>query len=109
MQVRIDSLHQPQIEFMHETQVMIDLFQHGVDDQRLAAGAAGEQVTIGSGYAVEELSKDHRISRSRMPISYQPRDETSAFRLDWQVSARGPFGPGAVVECLRFLADGVQR
>ena len=34
-------------------------FQNGVEDQRLAAGAARQQIAVGSGDSVEQLAKDH--------------------------------------------------
>ena len=40
-------------------QIAVDLLQHGIDDQRLAAAPAGEQVGVGAGHAVEQLAEDH--------------------------------------------------
>ena len=45
------------------------LLQTGIDDQRLAAGAAGEQIGVGAGHAVEQLAEDHgRSPRLRQVI-----------------------------------------
>ena len=44
----------------HQLQVAIDLLQHRVDDQRLAAAAAGEQIGVGARRGVEQLAEDHR-------------------------------------------------
>ena len=59
VQMRVDRLHQPQIELVHQLQVAVDLFQHRIDDQRLAAAPAGEQIGVGPRDAVEELAEDH--------------------------------------------------
>ena len=61
MQMGVHRLDQPEVEFLHQLQVAVHLFQHRVDDQRLAAAAAGEQVAVGAGYAVEQLPEDHRL------------------------------------------------
>src|SRR5450759_4998921 len=55
----IDRLDQPEIEFAQQLAVAIDLLQHGIEDQRLAAGAACQQIAVGSRNAVEQLTKDH--------------------------------------------------
>ena len=67
VQVGIDRLHQPQIQLPEQLAVAIGLFQHRIEDQRLAAGPAGEQVAVGARDAVEELTKDH--DHCRMLIS----------------------------------------
>ena len=59
MQMRVDRLDQLEIELAHELQVTVDLLQHWIDDQRLAAMAAGEEISIGAGCAVEELAENH--------------------------------------------------
>ncbi len=59
VQVRVDRLDQLEIELAHELDVAIHLLQNGIDDQRLAAVPAGEQVSVGSRDAVEELAEDH--------------------------------------------------
>ena len=59
MQVGVDRLHQLQIELADELKVAVDLLQHRIDDQRLAAAAGGEQVGIGAGRRIEELTEDH--------------------------------------------------
>ena len=59
VQMRVHGLDQFEVEFAHELQVAIDPLQHRIDDQRLAAMPAGEEIGIGAGRAVEELAKDH--------------------------------------------------
>ena len=59
VQMGIDRLDQSQIEFAQQLAVAVDLLQHGIEDQRLAAGAAGQQIAVGPGNAVEQLAKDH--------------------------------------------------
>ena len=67
MQVGIDRFHQPQVEFLQQLAVAIGLFQHRIEDQRLAAGPAGQQVAVGARNAVEELPKDHDYCRMLIP------------------------------------------
>ena len=59
MQMRIDGLDQFQIELAHQLQVAVNLLQHGIDDQCLPAGAAGEQIGIGARNLIEQLTEDH--------------------------------------------------
>jgi len=59
MQMGVDSLHQLEVEFAQQLAIAVDLFQHRIEDQRLAAGAAGQQIAVGAGHAVEQLTKDH--------------------------------------------------
>jgi hypothetical protein len=59
MQVGIHRLHQLQVQFADQLQVAVDPFQHRVDDQRLAAAPAGQQVGVGTGGRVIELPEDH--------------------------------------------------
>ena len=67
VQMGVDRLHQPQIELAQQLAVAVGLLQHGIEDQRLAAGAARQQVAVGAGNAVEELTKDHGLlPRSRI-------------------------------------------
>ena len=56
VQMGIDRLDQLEIEFAHQLQIAIDLLQHRIDDQRLAARPAGEEISISSG----RLSKSWR-------------------------------------------------
>jgi hypothetical protein len=44
MQVGVDSLDQLEVELIDELDVALDLLQYRVDDQRLAAAPAGEQI-----------------------------------------------------------------
>jgi hypothetical protein len=71
MQVGIDRLNQLQVELVDQLDVAIDLFQHRIDDQRLAAMPAGEQVGVGPGDAVKQLAEDHCVLTE---ISNLPRD-----------------------------------
>src|SRR5690348_13725891 len=63
MHMGIDGLDQLQIELADELQIAINLFQDGIDDQRLAAVPAGKQISVGARNAVEELTEDHRRLR----------------------------------------------
>ncbi len=55
----VDDLDEPEIEFAKQPDIALDAPQHGIDDQCLAAGAAGQQIGVGRGFGVEELAKDH--------------------------------------------------
>ena len=59
MKVGVDRLDEFEIELAQQLAVAVGLLQHGVEDQRLAAGAAGQEIAVCSGNAVEELAKDH--------------------------------------------------
>ena len=59
VQMGIDRLDQPQVELPEQLAVAVDLLQHRIEDQRLAAGAAGQQIAVGPGNTVEQLAKDH--------------------------------------------------
>ena len=53
VQMGVHGLDQPEIQFAQQLAIAIDFLQHRIEDQRLAAGAAGQQIAIGSGDAVE--------------------------------------------------------
>jgi hypothetical protein len=57
--VGVDRLDQLEVELFDERQIAVDLLQHGIEDQRLAAAAAGEQIGICAGHLVEQLAEDH--------------------------------------------------
>ena len=57
--VRVHRLDQLEVELLHQLQVAIDLLQHRIDDQRLAAAPAGQQIAVGAGHAVEQLAENH--------------------------------------------------
>jgi len=59
VQVSIDRFDQFQVEFLHQMQITIDLLQHGIDDQRFPACPACEQIGIGAGRLIKELTEDH--------------------------------------------------
>ena len=60
VQMGVDGFDQPEIQFAHQLEVAVDLLQHRIDDQRLAAGPAGENIGVSAGRAVEQLTEDHR-------------------------------------------------
>ena len=68
VQMRVDRFDQLEVELAHELQIAVDPLQHRIDDQRLAAMPAGEQIGIGAGRAVEELAEDH----ARLGIGQHP-------------------------------------
>ena len=59
VKVGVDGLHQLEVEFAQQLAIAVDLLQHGIENQRFAAGAARQQIAVGSGDAVEQLAKDH--------------------------------------------------
>ena len=97
MQVRVDRLDQLEIELVHELQVAVDLLQHRIDDQRLAAAPAGEQIAVGAGDAVEQLAEDHAALRVLLASAYcrpstvlhdgERRRETGSEAVSGQVRA----------------------
>src|SRR5580700_8346007 len=58
--MRVDRLHELEIELLHQLEVAIDLLQHGIDDERFAAAPASEDIAVGARDTVEQLPKDHR-------------------------------------------------
>ncbi len=48
MQMGVDGLDQPEVEFAQQLAVAVDLLKHRIEDQRLAAGTAGQHVAVGS-------------------------------------------------------------
>ena len=64
VQVCVHRFNQPQIQLFHELQVAIDLLQHRIDDQRLAARPAGEQIGVGAGRLIKELAEYHGATLS---------------------------------------------
>ncbi len=57
--VGVYGLDQFEVELFEQLKIAIDLLQHGIDDQRLAAFTAGEQIGVSAGDRVEKLAKDH--------------------------------------------------
>ena len=72
MQMGIDRLHQLQVQLPDELKVAIDLLEDGIDDQRLAATAGGEQIGVRARRRLEELTEDH----NRLPRSCQGKEFT---------------------------------
>ena len=67
VQMRVDRLHELEVELLHQLEIAVDLLQHRIDDERFAAAPAGEDIAIGARDAVEQLPEDHRASPSRSP------------------------------------------
>jgi hypothetical protein len=59
VQVGIDGLDQLDVELTDELEIALHLVEHRVDDQRLAAAPAGEQIGVGARYGIEKLAEDH--------------------------------------------------
>src|SRR3954467_3062114 len=67
MQMGVHRLDQLEIELAQQLAVAVDLLQHGIEDQRLAAGAAGQEIAVGTRNTVEELAEDHGRARRELP------------------------------------------
>src|SRR5207344_267202 len=81
MQMGIDGLDQLKVELFDELDVAVDLLQHRIDDQRLAAVPAGQQVGVGAGYAVEKLAKDHNVLNDwKNLLRHRQEDKSSLIR-----------------------------
>jgi hypothetical protein len=65
VQMRIHRLDELHVELAQELEIAVDLLDHRVDDEGLAAAPASEQVGVGAGYAVEKLAEDHVVFASR--------------------------------------------
>ena len=50
---------QAPIELAKQCAVSVELLADGVDEDRLPRGAVGEQVGVGRGFGIDQLSKDH--------------------------------------------------
>ena len=48
VQMRIDGFDEPHVELLQKLEVTLDLFQHRIDDQRLAAASAGKHIRVGA-------------------------------------------------------------
>jgi len=57
--MRIDRFDQLEIEFAQQLAIAVDLFQHGVEQQRFTAGTACQQIAVCPGDAVEQLAEYH--------------------------------------------------
>src|SRR5438132_903933 len=54
VEMRIDSLHQLEVELADELDVTVDLLQHRIDDQRLAAAPTGDEPGVEIGAACDK-------------------------------------------------------
>src|SRR5262245_49628480 len=66
---RCVSMALTQVEFAQELDVAVNALEHGIDDQRLAAMPAREQIGVGAGGLVEQLAEDHGLFRMLPPRS----------------------------------------
>ena len=91
VQMRVYGLHQPEIELAHELQIALDALEDRIDDQRLAAAPAGEEIGVGAGRAVEELAEDHArlLMRPRRPQCGGSEDRTERYAVDAALQPSG--------------------
>ncbi len=62
MEMGVDGHHQRQVQFPQQLDVAFGLFEHGIDETGFAA--IGDEIGIGTGGAVEELTEDHKFATS---------------------------------------------
>jgi hypothetical protein len=62
VKVGIYRLNQLEPEVLHQLQIMVHFLQHWIDDQRLSAAAARQQVGVGARHRLKELTKNHGFS-----------------------------------------------
>src|SRR4029077_2411201 len=62
VQMGVDSFYELQVELAYELQITLHLFQNRIDNQRLAARPAGEDIGVSYGGVVEELAEDHALT-----------------------------------------------
>ena len=55
----VEHVREREAELAHDLEIALDLFEHGVDEHRLARLLVGEQIRIGRAFGVEELAKHH--------------------------------------------------
>src|SRR5215475_2335089 len=105
-QMRVYRLDQSEIELVDELDVAIDLLKHRVDDQRLAAAPAGDEIGVSPGHAVEELAEDHHcdspIRGLRIPSAPCAQYKSSMVR---QKEARSPLSAGRRLAALSRIAE----
>ncbi len=53
VQMGVDGLDQLEVEFADQLQIAVDALEHRIDDQRLAAVPAGDEIGVGAGGGVE--------------------------------------------------------
>ena len=68
VQMRVDRLDQLEVELLHQLEIAVDLLQHRIDDQRLAAAPAGEQIGIGAGRWSNSWRKIIVAHRSKLSL-----------------------------------------
>ena len=59
MHMGVEHLYQLEIELIQKLQVTLGPIEDTVDEQRLAAFAAGEKIRVGAGLLVKKLAKYH--------------------------------------------------
>ena len=59
VQMRVDGLDQLEIKLAHQLEIALDLLQNRIDDQSFAAMPTGDEISVSSGNAVEELAEYH--------------------------------------------------
>jgi hypothetical protein len=59
VKISVHSLDQFEVELADQLQVAVDPLQHRIDDQRLAAVPAGDEIGVGTRRSIEQLAEDH--------------------------------------------------
>ena len=105
VQMRVDGLYQLEFALAHELQIAVDLLQHRIDDQRLAAMPAGNEIGVSAGNAVEELAEYHRRLRSANltpDTKRQAPSKGAAIARREKCFAPHPAGQGEGCRCYPF-------
>jgi hypothetical protein len=59
VEMRIDGFDETKVELVQQPDVTADLLQHGIDDQRFAAAAAGKKIAVSARGSIEHLPENH--------------------------------------------------
>ena len=62
MDVRLQRVHETELELAQERHVPIHVLAHGIDEDGLPRPLVGQQMGVGRGLRVEELTEDHDSS-----------------------------------------------
>src|SRR5262245_45134786 len=73
--MRVDGFDQTQVELVKQLEIAVDLLEHRIDDQGLAAAATGKDIAVGAGCLIEQLPEDHDVAPIIPAPQYCKRSE----------------------------------
>ncbi len=92
MGMGVDRLDQLQVKVLEQLDISFDLLEYGIDDQGLAADAAGEEIGVGGRNGFEQLAENHGRTHSS---SWSKHDDWTFPPVDTGCSQWPPvLGPG---------------